>query len=34
MIDIIFKNNTMIRIFTIEILNSNFLLVFNAKISP
>jgi hypothetical protein len=34
MINIIFKNNAMIRILAIEILNTNFLLVFNTKISP
>jgi hypothetical protein len=34
MINIILKNNTMIRILAIELLNTILLLVFNDKISP
>jgi hypothetical protein len=34
MINIIFKNNTLIKILSIELLNINSLLVFNDKISP
>jgi hypothetical protein len=33
MINIIFKNNTVIRILTIEFLNTMLILVFNDKIS-
>jgi hypothetical protein len=34
MTNIIFQNNTVIRIFAIELLNTTLLFVFNDKISP
>jgi hypothetical protein len=34
MVNIIFKNNTMIKILAIELLNTTLLPVFNDKVSP